>query len=249
LIAGSHWWWLFGAGLSAGFVDAMAGGGGLITVPALLSVGLPPQLALGTNKMQAACGTGLAVFRFARARLLTWRDVRLAVTVTFAAAVLGTLAVASINPRFLRSFIPWLLLAVGIYTFASPKLGYEPHHQRMKTAPFALLFGSLLGFYDGFFGPGVGSFWTVAFVLLLGLDLRQATARTKAVNLTSNVAALAVFLAAGQVRFDVAGVMIAGQLVGAWLGAHLVITRGARFIRLVFLTTVFALTFKLLWQK
>jgi uncharacterized protein len=239
---------LFGAGLFAGFVDAMAGGGGLITVPALLSAGLSPQVALGTNKMQAACGTGLAVFRFARAGLLRWREVRFAVPVTLAAAVLGTLAVASLNPDFLRSMIPWMLLAVGLYTLASPRLGSERQPQRMRPGPFFFIFGSLLGFYDGFFGPGTGSFWTLALVLWLGLDLRQATAQTKALNLASNVGSLAVFLSAGQVRLDVGGVMIAGQLLGAWLGSHLIITRGVRFIRLVFLTAVFALTLKLLWK-
>lgn len=240
---------LFGAGLSAGFVDAVAGGGGLITVPTLLGIGLSPHLALGTNKLQSACGTCLAVWRYARAGLLRWSDVRLTVGLTFLASVGGTLAVTHVDSSLLRGLIPWLLLAVGLYTLGSPRLGAEARRPRMHPVAFALLFSSLLGFYDGFFGPGTGSFWALSFVLLLGLDLRRATAHTKAANLASNLGSLAVFLPGGQVRLSIALVMICGQLIGAWLGAHLVIARGAKFIRLVFLAVVFALTFKLLWQQ
>jgi hypothetical protein len=107
----------------------------------------------------------------------------------------------------------------------------------------------LIGFYDGFFGPGTGSFWTIACLTLLGLDLPQATGYTKAVNLTSNLASLTIFLIAAKVRFDIAAVMIAGQLIGARLGSGLVIKHGAPFVRVIFLAVVFALTAKLLWDQ
>jgi uncharacterized protein len=239
---------LFGCGLAAGFIDAIAGGGGLITVPALLWAGLPPPVALGTNKLQAACGTLLAVIHYARHRLLAWREVRLAVAVTFVAALVGTGVVTHIQAAALGRVIPWLLLGVGIYTAWRPSLGTESRPAKWNVAPFAWVCGSVLGFYDGFFGPGTGSFWTLAYVGLRGFELRRATAHTKAVNLTSNVASLILFLLTVSIRYDIAAVMIAGQLLGAQAGAHLVIRRGARFIRALFLAVVFALTLKLFWS-
>ncbi len=165
------------------------------------------------------------------------------------ASIAGALAVTQIDAALLKRFIPWLLLAAGIYALATPELGNAPGRRRMKPWGFALLFGALLGFYDGFFGPGTGSFWTLAFVLLCGLELRQATAHTKAVNLASNVGSLLVFLPAGTIHYGYGAVMIVGQLLGAYLGSHMVITRGTRFIRVLFLTVVFALAVKLLWKQ
>ncbi len=240
---------LFCAAAAAGLVDAIAGGGGLIALPALLATGLPPTLALGTNKMQSSCGTALAVWRYARAGWVKWSEVRLAVACTFVAAVLGTLAVNAVDKSLLGKCVPWLLLAVAVYTVLSPKLGAVEQHQRISPTMFAMVPCVLIGFYDGFFGPGAGSFWTISFVTLLGLDLRHATARTKAVNLTSNVASFITFLAAGQVAFGYAAVMIAGNLLGARLGSGLVIRHGAGLIRVVFLIVVFAITLKLLWSQ
>jgi uncharacterized membrane protein YfcA len=240
---------LFGAGLAAGFIDAIAGGGGLITVPALLWAGLPVPMALGTNKMQASCGTLLAVTRFARAGLIVWSEVRLAVLVTFVFAALGAWAVTMLSKELLKMIVPWLLLSVAVYALLSPRLGLQRSVAKLSAGAFALLGGSLLGFYDGFFGPGVGSFWTIALLALRGLELTRATAYTKVVNLTSNVASLLVFLWAGTVDFKVALVMIGGQLIGAQLGSGLVLKHGAPFVRVVFLIVVFALTAKLLWDQ
>ena len=240
---------LFGAGLAAGFVDAIAGGGGLITVPALLWAGLPVQWALGTNKMQSACGTLLAVTRFARAGWIDWREVRLAIGVTFVFAALGAWAVSMLNKDLLKTIVPWLLLTVAVYALLSPRLGLQRSAARLSSNTFAILGGSLLGFYDGFFGPGTGSFWAIGLLSLRGFELTRATAYTKVVNLTSNVASLLVFLWAGSVVFKVALVMIAGQLIGARLGSGLVLKHGAPFVRVVFLIVVFALTAKLLWDR
>jgi uncharacterized membrane protein YfcA len=234
-------------GLAAGFVDAIAGGGGLLTVPALLWAGLPPQAALGTNKFQSSCGTALAAANYARAGLLRWRELRLGLVITVLAAMAGALIVSQLDAGFLRRIIPVLLLAIAGYFWWRPELGATPGVPRMKTATFAWLFGIVLGFYDGFFGPGTGSFWMVACVLLLGLDLGAATGHTKAMNLASNLGSLAVFLAALQVRFDVGAVMIAGQLIGAKLGSGLVIRRGARLVRPIFLAVVLVLAARLLW--
>jgi len=238
---------LFVAGGSAGLVDAIAGGGGLITVPALLWAGLPAPLALGTNKFQAACGTSVAVWNYARAGLVRWRQVQGVALITFGAAIVGALAVTRIDATILRQIIPWLLLAVTVYVLFSPRFGSQSGPARWSPVVFAWLGGGSLGFYDGFFGPGTGSFWTLAFVGLQGVELRNATARTKVVNLASNVASVAVFLLVRQVRFDVGLVMIAGQLLGAYAGSHLVITRGVGFIRAIFLAVVVALTLRLFW--
>jgi uncharacterized membrane protein YfcA len=234
-------------GLVAGFVDAIAGGGGLLTVPVLLWAGLPPQAVLGTNKFQSSFGTALAAANYARAGFLRWRELRLGIVLTALAAMAGALGVSHLDASFLRRSIPVLLLAIAGYFWWKPQLGAERRAPCMPTATFAWSFGIALGFYDGFFGPGAGSFWMVACVLLLGLDLGEATGHTKAMNLASNLGSLAVFLAARQVWFDVGAVMIAGQLLGAKLGSGLVIRRGARLVRPLFLTVVLILAARLLW--
>lgn len=240
---------LFGAGFGAGFIDSIAGGGGLISVPALLWAGLPPQVALGTNKFQSSCGTVMAVRRYAQAGLVDWKDMRVAIAVTFFAAIFGTLCVTLVSNDVLKKIVPWMLLAVAGYTLLSPRLGHHARSARLAPVPFACLGGVLLGFYDGFFGPGAGSFWTIACITLLGLELTRATAFTKVVNLASNVASLLVFVLAARVAYDVGAVMIAGQLMGARLGSGLVIRHGAPFIRVVFLVVVFAMVVKLLWEQ
>lgn len=239
---------LFVAGLVAGFIDAIAGGGGLITVPALLATGLPPQVALGTNKLQACCGTIIAVWRYTRAGLIRAPLLWLAVVLSFLGSMGGAFAVSVMSKDLLKQMIPWLLAAVAIYTALNRRFGLHQGDARLSPVVFGALFGVTLGFYDGFFGPGTGSFWTVALVALMGFDLRHATGYTKAANLASNAGALLIFLAHGSVHFLAGGVMVAGQLLGARLGAGMVIRRGATFIRPVFLTMVFLMTIKLLWD-
>lgn len=240
---------LFVAGLSAGFIDAIAGGGGLISVPALLWAGLPPQLALGTNKLQSSCGTTLAVWGYARAGLVSSREVRLAAAITFLAALLGAWALTLVSNEALKHIVPWLLLSIAVYTLFSPSFGLKRSAPKLSPTMFACLISPLLGFYDGFFGPGTGSFWTIALLTLLGSELTRATAFTKVVNLASNLASLLIFAFKGLLVFPVAGAMIAGQLIGARLGSGLVVKHGARFVRVVFLTVVFAMIAKLLWDQ
>lgn len=240
---------LFLAGLGAGFIDSIAGGGGLISLPALLSIGLPPHLALGTNKMQSTWGTLMAVRRYMKAGFVHWQEMRLAVAVTFVFAMLGTLAVTQVSNAVLKDWVPWLLLGIAAYVLLSPRFGRQAVVARLSPQTFACLGGCVLGFYDGFLGPGTGSFWTVACLTLLGLELTRATAYTKVVNLTSNVASLMVFVAADRVSYDVAGIMIVGQLIGARFGSGLVIRHGAPLIRVVFLLVVFAMILKLLWDQ
>lgn len=239
---------LFLAGLAGGFIDAIAGGGGLITLPALLAAGLPPQIALGTNKFQSSCGTVLTVIRYARAGMMKTPWLWLAVACSFFASMGGAYVLTIISNDALKKLIPWMLAAVAIYTALNPRFGIHAGRTRIAPIAFALIFGSALGFYDGFFGPGAGSFWAVGCVVLLGLDLRHATGYTKAANLASNLGSLVIFLLCKSVDFTAGSAMIVGQLIGAQLGSGFVIKHGVKFIRPVFLSVVFALTVKLIWD-
>jgi len=240
---------LFAVGLAAGFVDSVAGGGGLLTLPALLSAGLPPEAALGTNKLQACFGSASATWHYGRAGLIDWRGSAVGVVFTAVGAVLGTLLVRQLSGSLLQQLIPWLLLAVALYALFQPRLGEADVHARLDPHWFFPFFGLGLGFYDGFLGPGTGSFWAIAFVLMLGFNLLKATAHTKLVNFTSNVASLAVFLPGGEVRILLGVTMGGGQWLGARIGSRLVMKRGARFIRPVFITVALAITLRLLWKN
>jgi uncharacterized membrane protein YfcA len=269
------WEWypvLFLTGLTAGWVDAIAGGGGLLTVPMLLATGMDPQDALGTNKFQSSMGTTMATVQYARHGLLRWRDVAPGVVATGLGALLGAACVTRINPQVLRPVIPVLLMGIAVYLAVKPDVGREARPswialalrrwrasgrgggwiskdaQRESRMLFAFGCGSILGFYDGFFGPGTGTFWTMAGLVLMGWNLLAATAHTKAMNLASNLASLALFLVTGHVRFGVGGVMALGQMIGGRLGAGVAVRGGARFIRPIFLTMVVLLSAKLLWD-
>lgn len=239
---------LLGTGLAAGFVDTIAGGGGLITLPVLLSLGVTPQDALGTNKFQSSFGSGSATVHYARAGVVDLRECGVGILFTFLGAAAGALAVLQTDAGFLRRLIPLLLVGIAVYLLAKPRVGFDDLHPRMRTGMFYVVFGLGLGFYDGFFGPGTGSFWAVAFMFFLGFNMTKATGYTKAMNFTSNLFALGVFMVGGRVRYDYGLVMAVGQLVGARFGAREVIRRGARFIRPVFLAVVVAITLKLLYD-
>lgn len=240
---------LFCAGLSAGFIDSIAGGGGLISVPALLWAGLTPQMALGTNKMQSTWGTLMAVRKYTRAGFIDWPQMRLPIVVTFLFASLGTWTVTQLSNAVLKLIVPWMLLGIALYVLLSPGLGKTASQARMSLAAFACAAGSVLGFYDGFFGPGTGAFWALACISLLGLELTRATAFTKVVNLASNAASLIVFVLSARVNYEIAAAMIAGQLIGGRLGAGMAIRHGAGFIRIIFITVVFTMVAKLLWEQ
>ena len=243
-----HWPLLFGTGLVAGFVDAIAGGGGLITLPVLLSFGLGPQQALGTNKLQATFGSGSASWHYAEAKALALKDCVRGFVLSLTGAALGALAVQQLDPSFLKRAIPVLLVAVAVYTLMKPGLGAEDLHPRMRRDVFDAGFGLLIGFYDGFFGPGTGTFWTMAFMLGLGFNMTRATAYAKVMNFASNVSSLAFFLAGGNVCYAAGLTMGIGQVLGAKIGSRMVITRGTKFIRPVFISVVLVLTLKLLWS-
>jgi uncharacterized membrane protein YfcA len=239
---------LFATGVAAGFVDSIAGGGGLITLPVLLSLGLKPQEALGTNKLQATFGSGSAAAHYAAAKTVALRDCVRGFLFTLVGAALGTIAVQQVNPSFLRRAIPVLLILVAGYVLLKPRLGAEDLHPRMSRAWFDIIFGLVLGFYDGFFGPGTGTFWAMAYMLVLGFNMTRATGYTKVMNFASNLSSLVLFIIGRKAYFAMGLTMGVGQLVGARMGSRMVISRGTQFIRPVFLAVVFALTLKLLYD-
>lgn len=240
---------LFLTGLVAGLVDSIAGGGGLITLPVLLAVGIPPQMVLGTNKFQSTFGSFTATRHYVKKDVVDLRDVIPGVIATGIGAALGAYAVQQIDAHILNQAIPVLLLVIAVYTIVSPRFGHLDAHARMKRMPFYVTLGLGLGFYDGFFGPGAGAFWAMAFVLLLGMNLMRATGYTKVMNFTSNIVSLAVFLIGGNVMFTAGLVMGAGQIVGSRLGAGLAVKRGVTFIRPIFITVVIALAAKLIYSR
>jgi uncharacterized membrane protein YfcA len=237
-----------GAGI-AGWVDAIAGGGGMLTIPLLLWAGLPPASVLGTNKFQASFGSSTAAVYHVRKGVVSLRDALHGILWTAVGAVLGAWSVQRIPSSTLGAVIPGLLLAIAVYALVTPRLGERHTAPSMKAPIFYGVFGLFLGFYDGFFGPGTGSFWAVAFILGLGFTLTKATGYTKVMNFTSNIVSLVVFLVGGQVYFLPGIVMAAGQVVGSRVGSGMVLRRGARFIRPIFVTMVILTTLKLIINR
>ncbi len=237
---------LFFAGAMAGFVDSIAGGGGIITLPALLAAGVPPHQALATNKLQSSFGSFTAASNYARLGLMKPRELFVGILFTFIGAASGAIVVQWFPADRLESLIVVMLIVIFVYTALTPKLGLEPKPHRIPHGLFYTVFGLLIGFYDGFFGPGTGSFWTMSLVLLLGLDLKAATAQTKLFNFISNIVSLGVFIYAGLVLWSIGIVMGVGQILGAFWGSTLVHKKEVKFIRVFFLIVVGATILKLL---
>jgi uncharacterized membrane protein YfcA len=224
---------LFAVGIVAGTVDSIAGGGGLITVPALLSAGLPPAMALGTNKLQSTFGSFSATHYHYSKKTFDPSKIKALILFTFLGSALGTFLIQTMDPSMLNKAIPFMLMGFAVYFSLSPRLGDVDSHQRMHYTAFSVAMGSVIGFYDGFFGPGTGSFWALAFVSLLGFNLSKATAHSKVLNFVSNITSLAVFLMGGKIIWTVGLLMGAGQFIGARIGSHLVIKKGTRSIKLL----------------
>jgi uncharacterized membrane protein YfcA len=229
-----------------GFIDAIAGGGGLIMMPALLSAGVPPINALATNKLQSMFGTGTALTNFARGGLIDWRPNRLTIALVFVGAVAGAIVVQSIDTRALNLIIPVLLVASALYILLSPRMGDEDAHHRLSSKGYAPV-GGAVGFCDGFFGPGTGTFFTTSLVGIRGYGLTKATALTKAFNFTSNIASVIVFALGGKMLWLLGLSMAAGAMLGGWLGSRTAMRFGARLIRPLLVAISLGLTGRLLW--
>ncbi len=232
----------------AGFIDAIAGGGGLLTIPALLTAGLPPHLVLGTNKLCATFGSATASYTFYRRKLFNPKQWRNALLATAIGALLGAALAQWLPAAWLNQLLPAVVFACGLYLLfgrppAAPVNGDAPVARGRQWPQ-----GVGLGFYDGVAGPGTGAFWTVSSLLLYPLDLVRASGVARTMNFVSNACALAVFVAAGQVAWVLGICMGMALMVGAFLGARTAIRGGSKFIRPVFILVVMALTARLAWQ-
>lgn len=237
---------LFAVALTAGVVDSIAGGGGLLALPALLVAGLDPVSALATNKLQGSFGTGSAVIAFGRHGHIEFRNSRLMVATTLVAAALGVVAVSWVPTQWLAAIMPVMLIALALYFALSPRLSNEDAKPRISSNRFAGTVAPAVGFYDGVFGPGAGSFYLLGFVLLRGFGIVRATAHTKLLNFTSNIASLLIFALSGKVVWVVGFAMGVGQFIGAQIGSRLAIRNGAALIRPLLVIICIAMATKLL---
>ena len=237
----------------AGFIDAMAGGGGLIQLPALFLF-LPLDLAknataiLGTNKFSSICGTGLAIIQYRKQIQIPWLLVLPTSVVAFIFSFLGAKTVSFLPTAFLKPMVFVLLALVAIYTILKPNLGLETRRKHSHEIWIGICIGMIIGFYDGFFGPGTGSFLTLAFVGLIGLDFLSATASTKVVNFSTNLSAVIFFAVTGNIYYTYALPMALCNMTGAFIGTRLAVYKGSRFVRLVFLFVIFFMIVRFAWD-
>lgn len=241
------WFILAPAAFFAGLVDAVVGGGGLIQIPVLLSSF--PQTSIptlfGTNKVSSIAGTGASLWRYARAVHIPWRLVLPATAAAILGAWLGAAVVAWISREAMRPLVIVMMLTVAIYTYLRKNLGQTETHEPRPSDPWwGALFGLLIGFYDGFFGPGTGSFLIFGFVRLFGMDFVRASASAKVINTATNLSAIGFFASHGPILWAVGLIMAFCNLAGAQIGTHLALKHGAGFIRKAFLVVVAILIVK-----
>lgn len=236
------------AAFFAGFVDAIAGGGGLITVSVLLLAGFSPLQALATNKLQGLFGAGTAALTFSLKGHVDLSKQKLPALLAFGASALGALLITVVPADNIRFILPFLLMGVALFFWLKPGLDDQNRAERMRPAVFIVTIVPLIGFYDGFFGPGAGSFFMLAFVSLSGFGILKATAHTKLLNFASNVGGFVIFAMAGAVVWKVGLAMGIAQIIGAQLGTRLAISKGARLIKPLLIFTCLVLATKLLWD-
>ncbi len=237
------------AAFLAGLVDSIAGGGGLITVPVLLLCGLSPAQALATNKLQGCFGSATAAITYARAGhvqpLGQWRMGLVAA----GASALGALLALALPADFLKAVMPFILIAVALYFWLKPGLSDAARTERVSPLVFGATVVPLAAFYDGFFGPGAGSFYMLGFVLLAGHGMLKATAHTKFLNFASNLGSLIVFAFGGHILWALGLAMAAAQVAGAFIGARLAMRIGSGLIRPLLVVVCLTLAARLLWQS
>jgi uncharacterized protein len=240
---------LFAAATIAGFVDAIAGGGGLITIPVLLLAQVPPLHTLATNKLQASFGSLTASLMMLRRGLVHWSDMRILFSCSLLGAGIGAFAVQFVRAQTLDVAIPMVLVGIALYFLLAPNAGMADRRPRLSPIAYRGVVVPGIGFYDGMFGPGTGSFFSMAGVALRGQNLITATAQAKVLNFASNLASLLVFVAGGKVLWAAGGAMVAGQVIGAWGGSHAMVRGGTRLIRPMIVTVCCVMLGRYLWQK
>jgi uncharacterized membrane protein YfcA len=237
---------LLGAAFMAGFIDSIAGGGGLIALPALLLTGFSPVEALGTNKLQGLFGSSSATFAYARKGHVDLKAQLPSAALSAAGSALGAILATVIPGEIFRAFLPFLLVAIAFYFAFKPNMGDIDRARRLSPFLFGLLVVPLIGFYDGVFGPGAGSFFMLAFVALAGYGLLKATAHTKLLNFASNLGGFAVFAFVGVISWKIGLMMGVAQFAGAQVGSRLAMKNGSRIIKPLLVITCVALAIKLI---
>ena len=232
----------------AGMVDAIVGGGGLILLPALFATypTAAPATLLGTNKCASVWGTSLATYQYSKRVQLAWRALLPAALFALAGSFAGAWSVTQIDPGFIRKLMPFILLVVLIYTLVKKDMGatHKPHHNKKHERIIACLIGAVIGWYDGFFGPGTGSFFIFLFVRFLGYDFLNASASAKLLNVATNIAAITLFALKGHVWWHIGLMMAVANMAGSFIGSHLALKHGTGFVRWVFVVVVSLLIIK-----
>lgn len=230
------------AAFAAGFIDAIVGGGGLVQTPATLIVlpNYPVATLLGTTKIPSFSGTAMAGFQYARRVKIEWKLLACMCTVALATAILGSATVAIVSNRFMKPVIFCILIIVAIYTFTKKDFGTHSHkvHSEKKQILYGSLFAVIIGFYDGFIGPGAGSFLLLFFISTLGFDFLKAGAHAKFVNLATNLGSIIYFSGTGHILYHFALPMAFFNITGSFLGSRLAILKGNKFIRMFFLAVI-----------
>ncbi|PCJ21605.1 MAG: hypothetical protein COB02_00005 [Candidatus Cloacimonadota bacterium] len=242
---------LCSVGFIAGFIDAVAGGGGMLTIPTLLMSGLPPHLALGTNKLAATFGSFTASFTFYKKRLFDPHFWRFSLLATAVGAIIGTIVVNHLSTDFLDKVLPVLIMATALYTLLVKTVANDSSKLPKFTKKLKLtqlIQGLTLGFYDGVAGPGTGAFWTVSSAALYKMNILICSGLARSTNFISNLFSLITFLYLGQVNFILGLLMGLFIMAGSWVGAHSAIKFGGKFIRPVFIIVVVCLSINLAYQ-
>jgi len=237
---------LFLLGILAGLVEASAGGSGLISLPAIMYFGYQPIEAIATSKFQYAFGAITAIARFSRAGIIDWKTIGLMLFGSIIAGAAGALLLTKIDTKVIALLVPILLIVVAIYFLLSPRISDQGTHARISYKKFGLFVVPLIAFYDGFFGAGSASIYMTLFVLLLGMNVRVATANTKLLDFASGAAALAVLALKGHVLLLPGLALGAGQIIGSYFGASLVLRWGARWVKPVIVVVTIGLSIDLL---
>lgn len=229
----------------AGFFDAIAGGGGLITLPALFLAGVEPVSAIATNKFQAASATVSATVTFARKGLIEWREGKYLIPFAMCGGVCGALLVSFFSKKWLEASVPVLLIMVAAYFIFVPQPASQARKARISIFLFSMTVAPILGFYDGLFGPGVGSFFMVSFVLLCGLGTMRAVSFTKLGNASCNIGSLLVFITKGSILWPIAITMACASFAGAQLGARCAVRVGPKLVKPMIVVVCCAMAAKL----
>jgi uncharacterized membrane protein YfcA len=238
------------AGFFAAAVDSIAGGGGMISLPAIIAAGVPPHLALGTNKFASTFASFTSSIRFAYSDKINFNLIKYQIPCTILGAAVGVKSVLSINETYLQILISGLIFFVAIYTSCKKEFGQNNRFKglNIKNIIFGMIFALVLGFYDGFFGPGTGTFLIFAFISVFGFDFTVAAGNSKLLNFVSNIVSCILFMINGKTVYLVGIPMGAAMILGAWVGTHIAIKNGPKVIKPIFIVIAILLVIKMLWQ-